>query len=338
VSDLVVEDNDLVIGTHGRSMWVMDGIGVLRQITPEKARAALAVLTPRGALRRVPGRGATIEYLLREAADRVTVEILDTSGNVIRTATGSADEDKRPVAEANFSGPAGARPPSRKAGLNRFVWDLRYPGAEGFDGMILWSARPDLGPLAPPGLYRARVTAAGATETVEIRVDLDPRLTSVTVADVRDQFELAMKINDATSLAHGTVKRIRDIRRQVMEAERKAKDRRVSADVAALMAKLSAVEEELYQTKNRSGQDPLNFPIKLGNKLASLRRSLETGDGAPSPGAREVFGLQKTRLDSILARYETAIRVDLAALNKRLAAKKLGEVQVALPPKTPRGD
>ncbi|MEK6286710.1 MAG: glycosyl hydrolase [Acidobacteriota bacterium] len=325
VPDLVVEENDLVIATHGRSFYVLDDIGVLRQLTPELASAAVHLFQPRIQIRSV--NQAAIDYYLNQPADKVTLEILDGKGAVIRSYTGSADEDKRrPAAgaeEAEFGGPPAPRAPGRKAGTNRFTWDMRYPGATVFEGMILWSARAEAGPLAPPGAYQVRLTANGQTQTQTFAIKRDPRLNNVTDADLAEQFSLAIKVRDKTSEANEMVILIREIKKQIKDRAEKAKDQTVSDAGEVLAKKLSAVEEEVYQVRNQSNQDPLNFPIKLNNQIAALRRSIETGDGRPTAQSYVVFKELSAQLDALHAKLNATLKSDLAQLNKVLAGRKL---------------
>jgi hypothetical protein len=247
----------------------------------------------------------------------------------VRTFLGLAEDDKKRAeaarADEEFFGPPAARPPARKAGTNRFVWDLRYPGATVFEGMILWSARAESGPLAPPGNYQVRLTANGQTQTQLLTIKRDPRLTNVSDEDLAEQFKLAMQVRDKTSEANEAVILIRELKKQIKE--RSAKAARVAAAGEALSAKLSAVEEEIYQVRNRSSQDPLNFPIKLNNQLAALRRSIETGDGKPTRGSYDVFRELSERLAVQTGRLKAIIQNDVAAFNEQLNANRLEPVR-----------
>ncbi len=323
VSDIVVEENDLVIATHGRSMYILDDIGVLRQMTPQVATADAQLFQPRTVYRGV--HQVAIDYSLKKDADKVTIEILDAKGALIRTFTGTAEDDKKkPAAEAadeEGGGPPRTRPPARKAGTNRFTWDLRYPGATVFEGMIFWSARAESGPLAVPGTYQVRLTANGQTQTQSFTIKRDPRLTNVTDDDLAKQFELAVQVRDKTSEANDTVVLIRELKKQI--AERSAKDATLKNTGDALAAKLSAVEEEIYQVRNRSGQDPLNFPIKLNNQIAALRRSIETGDGRPTAQSYVVFRELSERLAAVRGRLDVVLKNELAQFNRLLTDKRL---------------
>jgi photosystem II stability/assembly factor-like uncharacterized protein len=331
VPDIVVEGNDLVIATHGRSFYILDDIGVLRQLAPEFASADVHLFQPRTAIRSVSQAG--IDYYLKKPADKVTIEILDAKGQVIRTFTGSPDDDKRrtgPGAGAEESesfGPPAPRAPARKAGTNRFTWDLRYPGATVFEGMILWSARAEAGPAAPPGNYQARLTANGQTQTQTFAIKRDPRLTNVSDADLAEQFSLAMKVRDKTSEANEMVILIREIKKQIKDRSEKAKDQTVSAACESLAKKLSAIEEDVYQVRNQSNQDPLNFQIKLNNQIAALRRSIETGDGRPTTQSYVVFKELSTPLDALHAKLNEMVKSDLAQMNKVLVDRKLDPIR-----------
>jgi hypothetical protein len=331
IRDLVVKDADVVLGTHGRGFYVLDDIEPLRELRAETTEAALTLFKPGTAVRGVSS--AVVQYQLKDAAEKVTVEILDESGTVIRTFTGTPEDEKKPKGEESFFGPPPPSPPAVRAGLNRFKWDLRYPGATTFEGIIIWGARPENGPKAPPGKYQVRVTAAGVTETRPIEVRIDPRIKGVTLADLKEQFDLASRIRDKTSAANEAVIRIRDIRKEVKERLERAKDRNLQATAETLLGKVAAVEEELYQVKNQSSQDPLNFAIRLNNRLAALQRSVETGDARPTQGAYKVFEELSAELAGHLEKLEGILSTDLAALNDELRRKKLAPIGAA--PKRP---
>ena len=323
IRDLVIEDHDVVLGTHGRGFWILDDIQPLREWSPEIASAPVHLFEPHEAVRGV--EEAVIQYSLAAPADSVTIDILDAQGQLVRSFHGVPEDSaaaNRADEEDEDTGDDGPNPPA-EAGLNRFTWDLRYPGAVVFDSMIIWSARPERGPMAPPGLYQVRLTAGGQTQMRDFEVKMDPRLEGVTPADLQAQFELAMKIRDRVSAANEGVIRIRELRSQVNERLASTEDPELQRDAQALLAKLTTVEEALYQTKNRSGQDPLNFPIRLNNRLASLQRSVETGDARPTDAAHRVLDELSAELDQHLASLEGVVAGDLAAFNTMLARRSL---------------
>ena len=318
IRDLVVKESDVVLGTHGRGFWILDDIEPLRQWSADAKNATLTVFEPNRAVRGV--QDAVIQYHLAEEVERVVVEILDADGTVVDRFEGTEPSWK---AEPDFSFFRTRRSssPTTAKGLNRFRWNGRYRGAVEFDGMILWSARATSGPKAPPGRYRVRVEAGGVTEATDLDLIADPRLEGVTDAELDEQFELARRIRDRTSAANEAVIQIRDVRAQLEERLEGSSDRGLIANGGRLVEEMTEVEEALYQTRNRSNQDPLNFPIRLNNRLASLRRSVETGDARPTDGAYAVFKELSGELDEHLGALRTLFGERLDAINERIVAE-----------------
>ena len=335
VSDLVVEEHDLVAGTHGRSIWILDDLGPIRQAAPDLAARKVHLYAPRTATRSLSG--APIDYWLQADATNLRIDVLDKAGKVLRTFPGSPElTSKFDEAQKNppADGPRPVRPPSVKRGLNRFAWDGRHAGATVFPGMILWGARADVGPFAVPGTYTVRITADGATHAQPYTIVSDPRLTNVSDADLQAQFDLAMQVRERTSDANEAVIRIRDYAAQIRERMPNGKSPALSLAGDATLRVLREVEEALYQTKNRSSQDPLNFPIKLNNRLAALRRSIETGDARPTDGAATVFKELSAELDVELGRLKAIETNQIPAFNRMCEASGLKPVVAApLPPR-----
>ncbi|RMH16747.1 MAG: glycosyl hydrolase, partial [Gemmatimonadetes bacterium] len=326
VSDLVVEDHDLVIGTHGRSFWVLREIDLLRQLTPEVVAADVHLFQPR-AVRRGLDPGVQVYYRLAEDAESVTLEFLDAEGNVIESyessaAGGEEEEGEEARAGGGRFGGGGARRPNRRAGTHRFVWNLRYPGWTDFEGRIFWAAG-NFGPMALPGTYTVRLTVDGTVQERPFEVGLDPRIEGqVALEDLRKRFDLAMQIRDRVSEANEAVIRIRAIKGQIDERVEQADSEELEQLAGVVEERLGAVEGEIYQVKNRSNQDPLNFPIKLNNKLAALMGVVESGEYAPTRQSYLVFERLSGLLDAELAELETVIRQDVARLNELL--RRLG--------------
>ncbi len=321
IRDLVVKDSDVVLGTHGRGFWILDDIEPLRQLSDAVYTKTLTVFAPdQPAIRGLAN--AAIQYFLAEEVDELTVEILDAQGSVVDTFEGAKPtEEELPPSRLPRS-----TVPTTVAGLNRFEWNQRYQGATEFEGMVIWSGRPQFGPKAPPGRYQARITANGLSETAEFEIAIDPRLEGVTQADLEEQFELARKIRDKTSAANEAVIEIRNVRDQLeerLEASAKPELQTVGRE---LIDKITEIEQQLYQVKNQSNQDPLNFPIRLNNRLASLRRSVETGDAKPTDGAYKVFEELSVELEEHLTELESAMTNDLPRINESLTAAGLDAV------------
>jgi hypothetical protein len=303
--DLVVERHDLVIATHGRSFYVLDDIDLLRQLTPEVASASAYLFQPREAVRRVDP--AVFDYSLKQPAASLSMEVVDPSGVVARRLAGKSLPNK--------------------AGANRVTWDLRYPGATVFEGMIVRSAQPQRGPLAAPGTYQVRLTVDGQVQTRSFAITWNPAIKGVTADDLREQFALAMKIRDKTSEAHEAVIGIRALKAQVADRLSGVSDASLAKAADAFVSKISAVEEELYQVRNRSPKDPLNYPVKLNNRISALQRVVESSEARPTDQSQSVFTLLSNELAATLARLAAAMKSDLPALNAALVARKLAPVE-----------
>jgi len=340
ISDLVVEGNALAIATHGRGFYILDDVGPLRQSGPETAADAV-LFKPADAVRGVGG--ATITYLLRKPAQQLTIEILDGKGQIAQTIQGAA-----PGARGRGRGEGGAEPgeeggeggggrgrggtptASTAAGLNRFVWNLAYPGATTFPGMVLWGATTN-GPAALPGTYQVRLNVDG-TSHMQPLVVRRHALRDATDADLQEQFALALRIRDKVSEANNAVIQIRNVKREVAERIGKSNDAPLKAAGDRLTNNLSAIEEAIYQVRNQSNQDPLNFPIKINNRLASLLRVVNTGDGKPIANAEPIFKDLSAELKAQTDRLQQVLATDLPAFNteaQRLGLAVIGKEPVA---------
>jgi photosystem II stability/assembly factor-like uncharacterized protein len=331
ITDLVVKGNDVVAATQGRSFWILDDVSPLRQgaagaatrlFAPAPAVRFFAGGRPESGLGQNPPSGAAVYYSLARAPkedEEVTLEFLDAQGTVLRRLSSRPKPDPAAAADDEEGGPP--RAPQKlpaKAGLNRAVWDLRGEEASRFQGLILWSGELR-GPIVPPGRYGVRLTAAGETLTQTLEVRKDPRL-ATSDADFAKQYDLRRRIRDKLTETHDAIVRIRDARDQVRSAAERAKAASgggaVAAAAEALDQKLTAVEEALYQTKNQSSQDPLNFPIRLNNKLAALARVVDSADAAPTDQSYVVHDDLAGRIDAELARLRQALSTDLESFNR----------------------
>ena len=334
ITDLAVKDDDLVVATQGRSFWVLDDLSVLRQWNEQVCKADTWLFTPRPSYR-LTGRGrwpisswhgedlpegVLLRYRLPDEPDSsaFALRILQGDGTVIRTFTAGAKEkkDRLPL-----------EPP-----LQQLRWDLRYPDALTVEGMILWDGMTR-GPRALPGKYRARLVAGDDSMEVDFEVLADPR-SSASFTQLKEQFDFLLEVRDELSRTHRAILRLREVRRQADDlAERLQKqdgDEEIIEAAKALSDTLTSIEKALYQTRNRSPQDPLNFPIRLNNKLAALAGAAATGDFEPTDQMRAVrrelmqrIGIELSRLDAV---YATRLR----ALNELVRKKKVPAV--ILPP------
>ena len=324
IRDLVIKDNDVVLGSHGRGFWIMDDIQPLRQFKPEMKGQSAVLFQPSDAIRGITE--ATVQYYLKDQLDTITFEILDVNDNLIDTFTGS-----KPKYKVDKNIPwwqrGGSSKPTTAQGLNTFTWDLRFPGATDFKGMIIWSARPTRGPKAPIGDYKVRMKTGDYEKTYTFKVQMNPNLKGITKEDLDEQFDLANSIMEKTSTANEAVIRIREIKGKLKAHEEAFSNRDTKRTITPFVNKISAIEEELYQVKNQSGQDPLNFPIKLNNRLASLRRSLENGDAKPTDGAYKVFKELSAELDTHLGNLNAIMEKELPKVNSILEANGIVKIK-----------
>ena len=369
VSDLVVEDNSLAIATHGRGFYILDDISALRQSVAAVGSASVYLFTPPAAIRSTSG--VTVTYLLRKPAEKLTLDILDARGEVIRTFAGGVaagrggrgpgaeaaspaaggDSPAAAPATATTTPPAAGQAPAGQppapedapdaqagggrgrgaaptapmvAGLNRFTWDLRYAPATSFPGMVLWGGSVN-GPVALPGSYQVRLTADGSTLTQPLVVKRHP-LRPATEAELQEQFALAMQIRDKVSEANNSVIQIRRIKEQVKDRVTRSSDARLKSAADRLTVDLSSVEEAIYQVKNQSSQDPLNFPIRINNRLASLLSVVNTGDGRPIGNAPVIFSDLSQELKVQTDRLQRVLATLLPAFNAEAKRVRAAEV------------
>jgi len=332
VSDAWLEDESIAISTHGRSFYVLDNLGLLRQAAEADASATAHLFAPADAIR--GAGGATFTYLLKQPAQKLTLEVLDGGGQVIFTAVGAPPPQRGGRGQAEQAGRGAAQgrgrggPPaaSLQPGVNRVNWNLTYPGATTFSGMILWGASTN-GPAAVPGTYQVRLTVDGQPQTQPLVVRRHP-LRSATDADLKEQFDLAIRIRDKVSEANQAVIDIRSVKEAVAARTAKSSDARLKASADRLTRNLTSVEEAIYQTKNESGQDPLNFPIRINNRMAGINRVVNSGDGKPISGVYGIFKEVTAELKIQTDRLAQVLTKDLVAFNAE--AKRLGLEPVAV--------
>jgi photosystem II stability/assembly factor-like uncharacterized protein len=346
VHGIVSEERDLVIGTHGRGFYILDDINVLRQAAGDITASALHVFQPTDPLRGL-NNNVAIDYFLGKDADQVKIEFVDGTGRVLRTFTGTA-KDPAPTPGGPGGGGGGGgfgfggggpRVGTRK-GMNRFTWDLRQEGAVVFPGMIMWAAQPQRGPASPPGRYSVRVTANGETKSRDFTIGIDPRLKADGISEeyLLEQFKLSTQVRDRVTDANMAVIQIRGIRDQVNERMKQVPERRraeIQKLADGLLKSLATVEEEVYQVRNRSGQDPLNYPIKLNNKIAALMGIIESADHRPTDQTYEVFKELSAELEKQLQQMNATLKKDLPLLNAALQREKVTPVDPQAAAKPP---
>ncbi len=307
IVDLLVEEDELVIASHGRGFWVLDHIGPIRQ--PELTAQPSALFEPAPAYR--SGKRGAISYWLADEVRELKLEILrpGARGETLRVfeAEDTAAETDR------WSGPF----LKNERGLHTLSWDLRAQPATVFPGMILWGVRA-MAPVVPPGSYVARLTADGWLHEVNIEVGMHPWIEGVNQEDLEEQYRFGSEIRDRVDAANRAVISIRKAREKLEEDMEAADDAKLDDAARTLIREISEVEARIYQVRNRSNQDPLNFPIRVNNRLANLLSMSERGDGRPSQGMYDAFAIMTERLQERLDRLQSIWNARLPRVNEEL--------------------
>jgi photosystem II stability/assembly factor-like uncharacterized protein len=363
ITDLAIHkrEKELVAATQGRSFWIFDDLPALHQMMDAGGFNSIAAtklfkpkeayrmaggggfnLPPTTTLGKNPANGVVVYYSLKaKPTTDLVLEFLDASGKSINKFTtrlprGGGGGQAGPAEQAQGGGEEGffGGPPARAttdAGLNRFVWDMRYPDAVRFPGMILWAGQTN-GPRVVPGNYQVKLTVDGQTMTENFDIRPDPRLPT-TAADYARQLDLSLKIRDKLNETHNAIIQIRDVKKQVDDlVKRVGPQSRAVADAGnGLNRKLTDVEEALYQTKNQSSQDPLNFPIRLNNKLAALMGVVSRSETPPNEQSVEVYNELAGEIDAQLQKLSQIMKTDVPAFNQLVKEQNIPAI-VTKPP------
>jgi len=275
----------------------------------------------------------------KEEAPRITLEILDPAGKVVRKYPKKKEEPgEEGEEEDSFSRGGGAGSVPADSGLNRFVWDLRYEGATPVPHAPLWGGSTN-GPEALPGTYQARLTVLGKSYTAPLEIKPDPRL-KIGPEDLAKQFDLLLRIRDKVTETDDAIIQIRDVREQIKAIDKRLKDDPRAKAVAdagkALDTKMTEVEEALIQTRAKSGQDVLNFPVRLNNDLVALSGVVSSADSAPTKQSYEVFDMLSKAVNEQLTKWKAIVSTDVAAYNNLMKQQEVPALMVKLSEAQPR--
>ena len=329
ITDVTIKDNNLIVATQGRSLWMIDDLSVIHQLY-DADLSKTVVFKPKDTYRMRGGsrkgsktngtnhpNGVMTYFNLKDLKedDKVSLTYFDIKGDTIKTFSTSDKKNKLKV----------------KKGANQFVWDMTYDGAEKLDGMILWWASLD-GPKAIPGTYKVSLNIKNAVTSSAVEMSqpftilADPRAES-TQADMQKQFDFIEDVNKTMDDAHQSIKKIRAVNKQLGAFQKQYKDDETVKELVekakALEEQLSTIEKELYQTQNRSGQDPLNFPIRLTNKLGHLNALVRMGDFAPTEQDIAVKNELSAQIETQLKAFNTILNDEVKAFNAAFNAKQL---------------
>ena len=349
IHDIAVQqrDMDLIVATHGRSFWILDDLTPLYQISDDVVKSEKYLYQPRFAYRtegfqysrqglalgQNPPNGVLVNYYFKEKPkDEVTLTFLDSNEKDIITYSSNKDKKGKAVKPSDefYEKPKETRMDLVPAdtGMNRFVWDMRYPDAEEVPGAILWDGSL-AGPKVIPGTYRVRLTCGAFTQMQSFEIKKDPR-GEAGPEDLKLQLELLLKINSKLSEAHKAINAIREIQKQINEFYAKIKDssevQRVKKFAKPFLDSLTTVESALIQTKIRSSQDVLNFPMKLNNKLASLGSAVSSADSRPTKQSYDVYDFLSSQIDVQLSIWKRLLETELPKFNSYVREEHIPEI------------
>ncbi len=327
ITDLTIKDDNLIVATQGRSLWIIDDLTVLHQLDASKKGSPSILYKPKDSYRtkgrtlKTPSKteganhpnGVVTHFYLKDLSEKDSISLTYTSmaGDTLATYSNTAKEEDKKLEVVK--------------GGNTFVWDTRGKGARKLEGMILWWASLD-GAKAVPGNYKVHLGVNGASSSQTFRILPDPRA-EVSVGDMQKQFDFITDINTTIEKAHQSIEKIRNITKQLDAFTEQYKENGQTKDLVAKAKKmkesLATVEKALYQTKNRSGQDPLNFPIRLNNKLGHLNSLVAIDDFPPTDQDIAVKDELTAQINEQLKAFNDLVDKELKEFNAAFNALKL---------------
>jgi photosystem II stability/assembly factor-like uncharacterized protein len=330
ITDLLIRNNDLIVATQGRAFYIIDDLTTVQLFSEQlKDRSLYVFQDNNSSFWRISGpqggpptnasnagmnppNGAVINYYVKDIRDstKASIRIFDSQGNLVRKYATDAKENRDKMEISR--------------GMNEFVWNLRYPEAERIDGMILWNGFPG-GIIAPPGNYTYKLNVGNDSTAGSFEIKADPNY-KITKAEYQDQFEFLSKVFGKFNEIQFAIKDIRALRTQFtdfMSRQNKDSVKDIKKYIDSLSKQLTAIEEKLYQTKSKSGQDPLNYPIRINDKLSGLFDAANSGNMAPSKQAKDVYADLSRQADEELLKLKKIKEQDIPRLNQMIREKQV---------------
>ena len=333
ITDLAVKNDNLIAATQGRSFWIIDDLTPLHQITSASVKEKVALYKPKASYQLGGGNGRTsktsgtnhpggvaVHYLIKEfnKKDTVTFSFYDSQKKIIQKFSNHPNTKKK---EKKFT---------LKKGSNVFYWNMMYPSAEKVKGMILWWASLS-GPIALPGNYTVELSANGMTKSSGFEILKNP-VSETSLTDMQLQFDFIMEIRDKVTEIHKALKNVTKIKKQISALKSSISDKQKHKELIdfanGLSKKLTKIETTLYQTKSKSNQDPLNFPIRLNNKLAHLNSLTRMGSYRPTQQAIAFKNEITKEIDTELEKLYSLFTGDVKTLNKKVKDSQIDLIQL----------
>ena len=325
ITDLTIKENDLVVATQGRAFWVLDDLTPVQQkdnsildknifvfgVNDAYRYDGSQIANPKNAGMNPPG-GVVINYYVKNISDsaKVNIDILDKNKKLIKTfSTGAKEKDDKIDVSA---------------GMNQFVWNMVYPPAEKVDGQIIWHGTVP-GPKAAPGQYFYKIKAEKDSVEGSFLVKANP-VYNLSQQDYEEQFNFLIAVRDKFNDIQKAGKNIRDIRKQIndfMDKQGKDVPKEIKQQADTINKQMTVIEEALHQTKAKSGQDVLNFPIRLDDKISGLYNFASSGNAAPAKQVKEAFAELGGQTDVQLDKLKKIMDEDLVKFNAMIREKAL---------------
>ena len=333
ITDLTIKDDNLIAATQGRSLWIIDDLTPLHQLNESTLKKEIVLYKPKNAYNLSGGNGRTsrtagtnhsggvsVNYYIKKVAEKdvVSISFFDSNDHLIKKYTTKPDKEKKEeklkVADGN----------------NIFNWNMMHSGAESVKGMILWWASLS-GPMALPGNYKVELAVNETKQTQRFNIIRNPA-SEATERDMKTQFDFINEINTKMTEIHKALKNVQKVRGQVGLLKKSIKDKETHKALLeyadTLVKDMTTIEETLYQTKSKSGQDPLNFPIRLNNKLAHLNSLTRIGNYAPTQQAFDFKNDIVKDIDIELKKLYSLFDARVKELNQKVKESNIDLIQL----------
>jgi photosystem II stability/assembly factor-like uncharacterized protein len=333
ITDLAIKNDNLIAATQGRSLWIIDDLTPLHQLNSSLLKQNVVLYKPKDAYNMNGGNGKTsrtagtnhaggvaVNYFIKKENEKDTIALsfYDSNDNLIKKYTTKPNKENK---EEDLQ---------IKEGNNIFYWNMMYPGAEKVKGMILWWASLD-GPMALPGTYKTELSVNDEKVYQNFNILSNP-ISEATESDMKMQFDFINEINTKMTEIHKALKNVTKVSNQVGVLKKSLKDKEkykaLLTFADTLVKDLTKIEETLYQTKSKSGQDPLNFPIRLNNKLAHLNSLTRIGNYAPTQQAIDFKNEITKEIDIELVKLNALFTNGVKELNRKVKASDIDLIQL----------
>jgi photosystem II stability/assembly factor-like uncharacterized protein len=347
ITDLALKDKDLIVATQGRSFWILDDLSCVHQWSSEAAAKPVKLFATRpvyrmrgrgGSSSRTAGQniagGVNLRFWIKELPDeksdcRLTISSTDEGESVVFRRQDDKQNGKAAEEQSDLDDLT-ERKLKVAQGMNTVNWDMRVNKAKNFEGMVIWGGGLQ-GPLVVPGTYKAELTVGEWSDEITIEILKDPRSQS-TNDDLQAQYDFLIGVRDKLTETHLAISNLRDVKKQIKTLLDRIRKQDEYKDIVEagemLVEKLSNIETRLYQTQNQSPQDPLNFPIRLNNRLSSLVGVVSMGDNAPTKQAISVRDELTAEIDQELSELSNIFDTEIVDFNRSVLESSIPAILV----------